>query len=155
MALTLDWMVRIADALDKSIHDLANDARGAVRWVPAIGQVSAGNWHEAVTTPVKWVPIPADAAGPNAFALKPLGDSINKLVTQEGYAIIDPDQRELIPGKVYAFRNEHGETTAKRYVDSPPRLEPCSTNPEHQPILLGSEALVVIGRIVLAVNPLD
>jgi repressor LexA len=118
-------------------------------------QISAGAWQEAVSEPIGTVPSRLDAAGPNAFALQPLGDSMNLLVTEEGYAVVDPDQRELIAGKVYAFRNEHGETTFKRYVDSPPRLEPCSTNQEHEPILLGSEPLVVIGRVVLAVQPVE
>ena len=101
------------------------------------------------------MPIPSSAAGPNAFALQPLGDSMNLVVREDGYAIVDPDQRELVGGKVYALRNEHGETTFKRYVESPPRLEPCSTNPAHVPILLGAEPLVVIGRIVLAVQPVE
>jgi repressor LexA len=137
------------------VQDLIVEGGGSVRLVPVIGEISAGAWQEAVSEPIGTVPIPADAAGPRAFALKPLGDSMNLLVTEEGYAVVDPDQRELIAGKVYAFRNEHGEATFKRYVDSPPRLEPCSTNPEHEPILLGAEPLVVIGRVVLAVQPVE
>lgn len=155
MGLTLDWMVRIAAALKVPVPDLIVDGAGGVRLVPVIGQIAAGNWEEAVSEPIGSVPIPAEAAGPRAFALKPLGDSMDRLVTEDGYAVVDPDQRELIVGKVYAFRNEHGETTFKRYVDAPPRLEPCSTNPDNKPILLGSEPLVVIGRVVLAVQPVD
>lgn len=155
MALTLDWMVRIASALQVPVQDLIAEGASPVRLVPVIGQISAGNWQEAVNEPIGTVPIPAEAAGPKAFALKPLGDSMDQLVSEEGYVIVDPDQRELIPRKVYAFRNEHGETTFKRYAESPPRLEPCSRNPEHEPMLLGAEPLVVIGRVVLAVQPLD
>ena len=101
------------------------------------------------------VPVPAEAAGPRAFAVKPLGDSMDKLVSEEGYVVVDPDQRELLDNKVYAFRNEHGESTFKRYRESPGRLEPCSSNPEHQPMRLGVEPLTVIGRVVLAVQPVE
>lgn len=155
MALTLDWMVQIAPALEVSVHELISDEPSTVRMVPIIGQISAGTWQDAVSEPLGHVPIPSTAAGPKAFALQPLGDSMDKVVGPEGYAIVDPEQRELIVGKVYAFRNEHGETTFKRYVDTPPRLEPCSTNPEHEPILLGSEPLVVIGRVVFSVQPIE
>jgi repressor LexA len=155
MVLTLDWMLKIAKGLQVPVTDLIAESASPVRMVPVIGQISAGAWQEAVAEPNGWVPIPPGAAGPKAFALKPLGDSMNLVVIEEGYAVIDPDQRELVPGKVYAFRNEHGETTFKRYIDSPPRLEPCSTNPEHKPFLLGSEPLVVIGRVVFAVQPVE
>jgi repressor LexA len=155
MHLTLDWMVRIAEALEVTPYDLIPAGADPVRFVPVIGQISAGNWREAIAEPIGMVPIPSEAAGPKAFALKPLGDSMNLVVSEEGYAVVDPDQRELIARKVYAFRNEHGETTIKRYAESPPRLEPCSSNDEHKPMLLGAEGLVVIGRVVLAIQPVD
>lgn len=155
MALTLDWMVRLAPALEVTVHDLIVAGGSPIRWLPVIGQISCGTWEEAVNEPLGHIPVKADATGPKSFALKPLGDSANKIVAEDGYAVIDPDQRELMDGKVYAFRNEHGETTLKRYRESPSRLEPCSTNPEHQPMLLGSEPLVVIGRVVLAVSPVE
>lgn len=155
MALTLDWMVRFATALQVTVPELIADGLPSIRMVPVIGQISAGTWREAIGEPTGQVPIPSHAAGPNAFALQPLGDSMDLVVREDGYAVVDPDQRELIAGKVYAFRNEHGETTFKRYVESPPRLEPCSTNPENKPILLGAEPLVVIGRVVWSVQPVE
>ena len=155
MRLTHAWMVKIAKVLQVSVSELLAENASGIRMLPVIGQVSAGNWREAVGDPIGHVPIASESVGPHAFALKPLGDSMNLLVNEEGYAIVDPDRRELVPGKVYAFRNEHGETTCKRYVDNPPRLEPMSSNPEHKPMLLGEEAIVVIGRVVVAVQPLD
>ena len=147
MALTLEWIHKLARALRISAHDIIAEESAPVRLVPVIGQIAAGNWSDAVEHPDGWIPATGDVGGPNCFALRPIGDSMNEVVDEGGYLVVDPDQFELVAGKIYAVRNAAGETTFKRYQPEPPALLPCSTNPAHRPILLGREPFTVIGRV--------
>jgi repressor LexA len=60
--------------------------------------------------------------------------------------IIEPGDTALRDGKIYAVMNDFGETTLKFFRADPARLEPSSSNPEHQPIMLGTAPFRVIGR---------
>ncbi len=143
--LTLDWVGAIARALKVTPHEIIGPA--SIRFVPWIGQIAAGNWSEAIEHPSGYIPAAADVGGPNCFALQPVGDSMDRIVVEGGWIIVDPDQRDLIDRKLYAVRNAEGETTFKQYQADPPALLPCSSNPAHQPIPLGREPFTVIGRV--------
>lgn len=152
--ISIDWIIQIAQALGVAPGDiLAPAPRRAVRMVPVIGQIAAGGWQEAVQEPIGEVPIPDETAGPNAFGLRPSGDSMNLVFNDGGYVIVDPDQIDLLDGKYYAMMNGEGETTFKRFRADPPRLEPQSSNPAHQPIPLGKEPFTTIGRVVFQLQP--
>ncbi|MBO9377696.1 helix-turn-helix domain-containing protein [Sphingomonas histidinilytica] len=147
--LSADWIVKIADALNVQpgeIISLRTVERAPARAVPVVGKIAAGNWREAVQDATDWVF--TNDGGPNSFALYPDGDSMNKVVPPNGYVIVDPDAFELLDGRYYAIMNGENETTFKQYRADPPRLAPCSTNPEHKPVLLGREPFTVVGRIV-------
>ncbi|MGJ3630140.1 S24/S26 family peptidase [Sphingomonas sp. MMS24-JH45] len=47
------------------------------------------------------------------------GDSMNQLLPEGGWAVVDPDQRHLYYGRVYLIENEDRETTVKRYCGDP------------------------------------
>ena len=79
---------------------------------------------------------------------------MNLLIEPDGYVVVDPDMRDLIDGKVYAVMNGSAETTVKRYRENPPRLVPCSSNPEHKDIAIGREPFTVIGRVVFRASEL-
>ncbi len=143
--LTTKWIEKLAKALGVSEGEVTGSAP-AGRKVPLIGQIAAGAWREAIHDPDGWVYAPP--GGPNVFALRPDGDSLNKIIMDGAYVLVDPDIVELVEGKLYAVRNEGGEATLKIYRTSPPRLEPCSTNPIHQPIVFGKEPFTLIGRVV-------
>lgn len=149
-ALSADYILDIARVLQCDPADILVERRGSARMVPVIGAVQAGNWREAVETAGEFVPVPADLGGPNLFALRAVGDSMNRIVPDGGTVIVDPDQRELIDKKFYVVMNGEGETTFKQFSANPVALLPCSTNGEHQPIPLGSEPFTVIGRVVFA-----
>lgn len=117
-----------------------------LRMVPLVGRIAAGNWREAIQDPSGWVP--ALAGGPNSFALLPDGDSMDLIVAEGTKIVVDPDEFDLLDGKIYAVMNGEGDTTFKRFRADPPRLEPCSRNPEHKPIVLGREPFTVVGRVV-------
>lgn len=124
----------------------------AVRMVPLIGKIAAGNWREAIQDPDGY--IPAAVRSGNAFALKAEGDSMNLVVGEGAVIVVDPDQPDLLDGRLYAVMNSSGDTTFKRYRSHPPTLEPVSTNPEHKPIAIGREPFTVLGRVIWQASPL-
>lgn len=154
MALTTEWIDRIAKALGVTRHDVIASQASPVRFVPIIGLIAAGNWSEAIEQPDGWMPVRPDVGGPNCFALKAVGDSMDQLIGEGGYIVVDPDQQDLFDAKVYAVRNTEGETTFKRYQAQPPTLLPCSGNDSHKPIPLGREPFTVVGRVTWAGWPL-
>lgn len=149
--LSLDYMQEIAGVLGVTPAELLEDGGPSVRMVPVIGMVAAGAWQEAVEMSEDAVPVPSDAGGPRLFALRPSGDSMDKLVpegAEGGFVIVDPDDRELRNGKLYVMQNGEGETAFKKFCTDPLALLPCSNNPAHKAIPLGSEPFTVIGRVV-------
>lgn len=119
-----------------------------VRWVPLVGRAPAGNWREAIEVPIGEVAVRADKAGANAFAVEIDGDSMDLILPEGGWAVIDPDQRHFFDGRVYLIMNVEHEATLKRYREKPARLEPVSSNDEHGPIYLTGESIKIVGRVV-------
>lgn len=152
MGFTLDWMNRLATALDVSLFDLIEAGRSVpqIRMVPIRGAIAAGACREAVEDDLGFAPCPVDVGGPDAYALRVEGDSMNRIVRDGGVIVLDPRDRDLIDQKVYAVRNGAGEATFKRFVASPPTLEPVSDNDDHKPIALGREPFTVLARVVYA-----
>lgn len=149
------WAERIAPFLGVKPYELfmpSHAGADQLRVVPLVGSIPCGDWREAVEHAEGVVP--AVRGGPNVFALRATGDSMDELITDGGFVYVDPDDRDLIDGKVYAVLNGSGETTAKRYKANPARLVPCSTNPDHRPIAIGHDSFTVIGRIVGTYNEL-
>jgi repressor LexA len=147
MTLTLPWMQRISNALGVSPHEIIAEPGKGLRMVPVIGVIAAGTWRQALEEPEGYIPAIESVGGPNCFALRPVGDSMNLVADENSYIIVDPDQTALDNGRIYAIRNVDGEATFKRFNSDPPRLEPMSSNPEHKPILIGQELFTVIGRV--------
>lgn len=158
--LTVEWAQRAADALQVKLGDILGlslnpavpglAAQEPLRMAPLIGEVSCGNWREAVEQPIGYVP--SLDGGPHTFALRAVGDSMDKIVQDGGMVGVDPDQLDLLDGKAYIVRNDAGDTTAKRYKSNPARLVPASSNPSHKEIAIGRDGFAVIGRIVWALS---
>ena len=146
--LSGEMLRAIAEALGVRPDELVDQAPQMipVRMVPIVGKIAAGNWREAIAEPLGYLPAPI--GGANAFALKPEGTSMNMVVGDEAMIVVDPDELDLLEGKLYAVMNGEGETTFKRYRGDPPRLEPVSSDPSHPIIPLGREPFTVIGRII-------
>lgn len=121
--------------------------------VPIIGFGSASSWREAVHMPIGSMTIPPRKAGPKAFAIEIQGDSLDMKVADGGYVVVDPEQKELRPGKLYLIQNREHETTVKCYERDPARFVPMSSNPIHQPIP-ADEVDVIIGRVCWRGDPL-
>jgi repressor LexA len=121
-----------------------------VRMIPLLGEVPASRfqWKEQMTG--RSVPVDPDTP-PRAYALTVRHDSMD-LVAEEGTRlIVDPDDIELWPGRRYIIRTPDG-TTFKEYQSDPARLVPCSSNDAHGEIMLGSEPIEVLGRVIFYVT---
>lgn len=143
----LEWIEKLARALGVDAATLAlGEPGGRVQptFIPVIGMIAAGNWRDAIQNPIGEIPILN--ANPHMFALRVAGDSIDKVAADGSYVAIDPTDPTLSDGAIYAVQNADGETTLKRFRRDPDRLEPDSTNPAHKAIVLGQEAITIIGR---------
>lgn len=157
--LDFEWVERLAKAFGISEMALISEDYTPAAWpnpflIPLIGEISAGNWREAVQQNQGMIYPPVAGMSDNAFALIARGDSMDRIIPDGGYVVIDPAEVELREGRVYAVMNSEGETTIKRFRADPARLEPCSTNPEHRPIVFGREQFTVVGMAKGAFVPL-
>lgn len=123
-------------------------AADSIVWVPVIGIAAAGAWREAIELPAFAIPRVRIPNTNQAFAVLVDGDSMNQILPERSYAVVDPDQKRLMNKKVYLIQNGGGETTIKRYRDAPARFEPVSTNPDHNVIHMGEHEIIVLGRVV-------
>lgn len=146
--INLNWTARLAAAFEMSEADFMNpdsDIPDDPFMLPLVGEIAAGNWQEAVEDQIGMIMNPVGGLSKAAFALRTRGDSMDRIIPDGGYVVIDPADAELREGKVYAVMNSEGETTIKQFRSDPARLEPCSTNPDHKAISLGREPFTVIG----------
>jgi repressor LexA len=121
----------------------------AVGTIPVIAKVTAGNLREPVIHSKSRMPKPDPSIPDRAIALDVEGDSMDLFVPDGGRIIYDPQDRALWPRRFYVILRDGGETTFKRFFSDPARLEPCSTNPEHKPIILGGdETFTIVGRVI-------
>jgi len=118
------------------------------RIAPVIGITSAGRWREAIQMPVGHMPIPNKLASEAAFGLEVSGDSMDLLIEDGGWILIDPAKKELHPGSCYLISNREHEATVKMYQRGPARFEPCSRNEEHKSFLVADTDFTVIGKVV-------
>lgn len=142
-----DRQVKVHEAAEiENFLDMVSSP--AVAFVPVIGISSAGNWREAVILPMRRIPMPTDLAGPRAFAVELAGDSMNEVLIDGAYIVVDPDQTQLYNDRVYLIENAEHETQVKLYRGNPSRFEPRSSNDTHKPIFMGEEPIRIIGRVV-------
>jgi repressor LexA len=135
-----------ANTLDR-YFGLAEPGDAKPHYLPIVGLVSAGQWREGFEVVMGYMPSPDPKLSRDSFVVIVEGDSMD-LVAQPGEAIIvEPRDRDLVNGGYYIIRNGEGETTFKRYIENPARLEPCSSNPEHEAIYPGQSPFEVIGRV--------
>lgn len=86
------------------------------------------------------------------MALTVRGDSMNLIASDGSTIIVDLDDTELVPRRLYVFRDGAG-ATFKRYMIGPTRLEPMSTNPAHEPIA-PTATTRTLGRVIRVISDL-
>lgn len=124
------------------------DGAVPVHHIPVLGEVPAGNWREAVKLSRQTMLAPEPEIPPAAYALRVRGDSMDDIVDDGGWIVIDPTDTDLYGGRLYVIRNGDGEMTFKRYREGPARLVPASSNPAHKEMLISGGEFTVHGRVI-------
>ena len=124
------------------------------------GAIAAGVPLEMFEVPDSvQVPVDVDRAFPNAYFLVVRGDSMNKIISEGMYVLIDPCE-ELNNGEIGVIRVNGTEATLKRFYKMGDciMLQPESTNPEHKIQTYTSEeeieSISILGKLVWAMTPI-
>lgn len=144
-----DRQIKVEEAAKIYTHlGLAQVEGATTKAVPIIGLAAAGAWREAVEMPIGRIVIPAHIAGDRSFAVEVKGDSMDLLIDDGGWIVVDPDDHVLKPGKTYLIQNDEFGVTVKRYQAKPSRFEPVSSNPEHKAFEVNEIRYHILGRVV-------
>lgn len=118
--------------------------------VPLISWVSAGRLSGSELPPNVRAEkqLPRGDLGPGEWiGLRVKGDSMNLIAPENSVIFVDVADKRLVEGRYYVFAMEDGDSTFKQYRGGrQPRLQPYSTNPEHETIP-APEDLRVVGRV--------
>lgn len=119
--------------------------------VPVIGWVSAGDVSDVGQLEEVDRIVVGNLPPGEYFATEVVGDSMDRVAPEGAYIIVNAADRNPRDGNIYIF-SHRGEVTVKRYRSKPVRrLEPFSTNPNHEPIFIGERGWRCVGRVVRSV----
>ncbi len=130
--------------------------------VPLYGAIAAGKPIEMIEVEERF-PIPSTMHDryPEAFLLKVSGSSMNRVIPNGSYALVNPT-KDVVDGKVYAVCVNGFDATIKRVrkLNNGFELSPDSTDPTYVSKTFnfnepGTETVTVIGRVVYYVLPFD
>jgi SOS-response transcriptional repressor LexA len=123
--------------------------------VPVIGWVSAGKVADVGQLEEVDRIVVGNLAPGEYFATEIVGDSVDRIAPEGARIIVNAADRNPRDGNFYIF-SHRGEPTVKRYRSRPVRrLEPFSTNPDHEPIFIGEKGWHCVGRVVRSIIYLD
>ena len=144
--LVSHWLENLAEVFDVSPDVLI---WGSDDLVPMVSWVQAGVFADTSDPYIPESTPKIEVGGlphGNFIALTVDGDSMNLIAPDGAVIVVDYTDRELRPGKDYVFRM-NDQATLKRWRDNPKRLEPYSSNPEHETIF-PQDQVEVVGRVV-------
>lgn len=161
-------LIKLSSVLDVTISYLlglenASIPNNSTVDVPSYGSIAAGTPIEMVEVKDSQpVPVKVHERFPKAFLLKVEGESMNRILPNGSYALIDPAQKEPISGKPYAVCVNGYDATIKRVVklSNGFELTPDSSDPTFRPIVYDynepdTDPVTIIGRVVFYVLPFD
>lgn len=161
-------LVKLSEALDVTISYLlgmenASIPNTAMTDVPLYGSIAAGTPIE-MTSVEDTQPIPNEvhARYPRAFLLRVEGESMNRILPNGCFALVDPCCEIYRDGLPYAVCVNGYDATIKRVrrLNNGFVLEPDSADPTYQPRVFNynepdTMAVTIIGRVVYYVLPAD
>lgn len=160
--LNIDWnTAKLGD--DYRELKLKSDSGSSFVDIPLLGSIAAGTPIEMVETD-KTHPVPAKVMEqyPNAKLLEVKGNSMNKILPNGSYALIDPCDEIDRDNQPYAVCVNGYDATIKRVhkLDNGFELVPDSTDPTFKTKIYdygepGTETITIIGRVVYHVLPFD
>lgn len=131
--------------------------------VPLYGSIAAG-------TPIEMIevedvhPVPSEVANkfPDAFLLRVEGESMNRIIPNGAYALVDPRETVDHDMKPYAICVNGYDATIKRvhHLNNGFELVPDSNDPTYESKIYNynepdTEVITVIGEVVYYVLPFD
>ncbi|WP_413509890.1 helix-turn-helix domain-containing protein [Carnobacterium maltaromaticum] len=159
---------KIAEHYNVNISDLTSDFensqnfKASEAYIPLMGIVTAGQPLEMYDNPEE-IQVPVDIANayPNSYLLQVDGDSMNKLVPDGSYVLIQKT-KELDSGEVGVVAVNGTEATLKRFFKAGNNivLQPESYNPIHSNQFYDCSKgecneIRIIGKLVWHMAPLN
>lgn len=144
--LTAIWAERLASRLRVSPVKLVFPDLPEPIKVPLISLVAAGKLTVQENVDSKRHVTVTDLPQGNWLALTVDGDSMNLIAPHGSTILVNRADDRLQDDKFYVFSTGEGAATFKRYRGGPTRLQPYSTNPDHE-TLYPENDLYVIGRV--------
>ncbi|MFC0243646.1 LexA family protein [Rhodopseudomonas telluris] len=155
--MTALWAEKLAPALRASPEQLVFPGLRRFR-APLVSWVSAGQLaaQEGVKrTDVKKYVMLADLPKGDWIVLEVQGDSMDRVAPDGSYICVNLADRRPHNEKFFVFCTEEGDATFKRFrAGNPPRLQPFSTNPDHETLPM-TEGMLVVGRVGRVIHDLD
>ena len=161
--ISREYRIPLSEMLEGTAGEFLKTDNG--RWVdvPLYGSIAAGTPIEMMEVEDTF-PVPARMhdAHPDAFLLKVEGESMNRILPNGCYALVDPCETVEENGAPYAVCVNGYDATIKRVrkLNNGFELVPDSTDPTY-PVQTynynepGTETITVIGRVVYYVLPFD
>ena len=144
--------------------DISQHVKSDLQYVPIYGNIAAGKplYMEEVKD---HLPVPSEVMTKHkkAFLLKVKGESMNNVLPNGCFALVDPQRKEpVINGRAYAVCVNGDSATIKRIVklENGFELDPDSKDPTFKPTVYdygveGTEEITVIGEVVWYMVPFD
>ena len=116
--------------------------------IPIVSNVSAGALMQPDISDEQIGVIRVGELDPHGdwLAMRVDGDSMDRVSPPGSIILVNRKEKRLVPNACYVFSNGDDGVTYKRFRPNPDRLEPVSTNPNHEPIFFEHEP-TVIGRV--------
>lgn len=159
--LNIDWDTARLD--DFRGLKLKGDTSHEFVDVPLYGSIAAGTPIEMMEVEdTQPVPTKVHERYPDAFLLKVEGESMNRILPNGCYALVDPCERVSVNGAPYAVCVNGYDATVKRVrrLNNGFELAPDSNDPTYKPAVFdygepNTQTITVIGRVVYYVLPFD
>lgn len=143
--------------------DYFNDSSPSYSNVPLYGSIAAGTPLTIIPVEDTFpVPIEVHKRYPDGFLLKVKGESMNKVLPNGSYALIDPTCSEIKNDAAYALCVAGNDATIKRVrkLANGVALSPDSTDPTFKTTVLDFEEsnpdeISIIGKVVWMMLPFD
>ena len=123
--------------------------------IPILGTVRAGEPIDAVENILGYISVPVRGDYSDYFGLSVIGDSMELCCIREGDTVIVRKQPTVENGEIAVVIIDGDRATVKKFYRNGPyiSLNPCSTNPEHQPRIIDPDVVpvVVLGKVIKAV----
>lgn len=168
-----ETLKQIADYFDVSMEALFGydmvqpgafeDQQAKFRYVPLVADIAAGMPVEPDEI-IDHIPIPNEVMRkhPRAFLLRINGTSMNRVLPNGCYALVDPDRRDVVDNRAYAVKINGDAATAKRVrrLAHGVELVPDSLDPTHKTMVCDADSprfkeVKIEGEIVWYTLPFD